>query len=929
MRKVLIAILVGICAICMVLAVGCARPAEQNQNVLSVTIDGEQTFVWKGQKAALPEPQNSDANKIFVEWQTSDGQTFDPGTALENDLVIVSVWRDKYIYSLTFDGVAYEVKEGDVLKPPVPEGREGFDFVGWFNGNKPYDESEAIVSDCAYVSRWVTKENRKDISVMPFVSIGALGGTNTAAWDSYAARDDEGIAFRFNAVADAVADDGVGIFLNVGERTGTARNGATFLIRISVAGKIEISNYPNNSKQSLISGEWGLENGIFTQTRTDSGKTIIETYIPYLFFEGVDESYAIESQDVIALTLTGEDFSTAKWDVFMREDMTGADGEAEVDRMNLADYLRFSYGGVLYEYDKNDADVFIAGNAGQEGVLVSCEGKTVLSDSEGKWTLALLSGGKSSLELTFEKAAYVSQTQRITLDPAEINYTASDIELAGVIASVKGIVKDYVSGLAVAGANVQSAYGTVSTGADGAFELENVDLSKTLSLTIAAEDYGEINVEFTSEQLIGQDFSAEIRLVSNQTVFTVEGNIKDIFGSLEDVTVSDGNGSVQTLADGSFALGVSYGDVALTFEKAGYVGYELVVKADELLAGENYICSLGEIEMQRTPVSLGSLGGTNVEYVWNGTATRDSNGLYFEYVTENDVPESDTIGVGTFLNMDYIRYSGYRTANTYLIGIYTSGKITVYNYPGTSKRAATLEGLSLEVLNKENSVTLKLFIPYSALTAKGIAVNARSDFGISLTADYSSSTWDVWMRADLLGFDGMEEVDRENSLDYLVWKADNTLSEYDVTMDRERFESLAESLGAVEEEKSIFENIAAVSTDATTTIEAIEENRLVFTDRTNFKFSTMIDAVAGMDFTYSTIAKGPQITVEQDGYLILILPATGSYKPIRTAAEEDGWTMVLQGYHITGTLTDKLNYYVKWCKAGEVFEYGKWNFFIV
>ena len=98
MRKVLIAILVGICAICTVLAVGCARPAEQNQNVLSVTIDGEQTFVWKGQKAALPEPQNSDANKIFVEWQTSDGQAFDPGTALENDLVIVSVWRDKYIY---------------------------------------------------------------------------------------------------------------------------------------------------------------------------------------------------------------------------------------------------------------------------------------------------------------------------------------------------------------------------------------------------------------------------------------------------------------------------------------------------------------------------------------------------------------------------------------------------------------------------------------------------------------------------------------------------------------------------------------------------------------------------------------------------------------------------------------------------------------
>lgn len=782
MKKVLIAILVGICAICMVLAVGCSQPVEPNENVLSVTIDGEQTYVWKGQKAALPVPKNSDENKIFVCWQTSDGQPFDPETVLEKDVAIVSVWRDKYIFTLTFDSASYEVKEGDTFSAPIPDEREGLEFVGWFNGNEPYDESEAILGDCAYESRWVTKETPKDLSKMSFVPLGTLGGTNTAAWESHAARDDEGIAFRFISASKADADDGAGVFLNVGERTGTARNGATFLIRISVAGKIEISNYPNNSKQSLISGEWSLENGIFTQTRTESDKTIIETYIPYSFFEGVDESYAIESQDVIALTLTGEDFSTAKWDVFMREDMTGADGEAEVDRMNLADYLRFSYGGVLYEYDKNDADVFIAGNAGQEGVLVSCQGKTVLSDSEGKWTLALLSGGKSSLELTFEKAAYVSRTQVIAINKGEIDYTASDIELAGVVASVKGIVKDYASGLAVVGAKISSSYGLVTSGEGGVFVLENVDLSKTLSLTITADNYGEIQIEFTSDQLIEENFEAEILLVSQETVFTIEGNVKDIFGPMEGVTVSDGSASVQTLADGSFALEVNYGNVALTFEKAGYEIYELAVKADDLLSGEGFAYSLGEIEMQKEPVSFGSLGGTNVEYVWNGTATRDSNGLYFEYTSETAVPESDTIGVGIFLNMDYPRYSGYRTTNTYLIGIYTSGKTTVYNYPGTSKRAATLEGLSLEVLNKENSVTLKLFIPYSALTAKGIAVNARSDFGISLTADYSSSTWDVWMRADLLGFDGMEEVDRENSLDYLVWKADNTLSEYDVTM---------------------------------------------------------------------------------------------------------------------------------------------------
>lgn len=84
-----------------------------------------------------------------------------------------------------------------------------------------------------------------------------------------------------------------------------------------------------------------------------------------------------------------------------------------------------------------------------------------------------------------------------------------------------------------------------------------------------------------------------------------------------------------------------------------------------------------------------------------------------------------------------------------------------------------------------------------------------------------------------------------------------------------------------------------------------------------------------MNFTYSSITNGPQVTVEEEGYLILVLPATSSYKPVRTAAEGDGWIMVLQGYNVTGTLTDKLNYYVKWCNAGEVFEYGKWNFFVL
>ena len=929
MKKILTAVLIGIFAVCMALAVGCAQPAEKNENVLSVTIDGEQTYVWKGQKAALPEPENSDADKIFVGWQTSDGQAFDPDAVLENDVTIVSVWRDKYIYTLTFDGSEYKVKEGETFPAPVPDDRDGSEFVGWFSGNKPYDESAAVTGDGVYESRWAAQEIRKDVSKMLFVPIGTVGGTNTAVWEGSAARDEDGVAFRFVSASKADADDGVGIFLNVGERTGTARNGATFLIRVSVAGQIEISNYPNNSKKALISGEETLGNGIFTQSRTENGKTVSETYIPYAFFGGVDEEYATARYDVIAFTLTGEDFATGEYDVWLREDMTGADGDAEVDRMNLADYLRFSYGGVLYEYDKNDADVFIAGNAGQEGVLVSCGGRTAVSNAEGDWRLALMSGGKDSLELIFEKPAYVPQTQTVAIDKGEIDYTASDIELAGVVASVNGIVKDYASGLAVVGAEIGSAYGSAISDNNGGFVLKDVDLSKTLSLVIRADDYGEIQIGFTSDQLIEENFEAEILLVSQETVFTIEGNVKDIFGPLEGVTVSDGNASVQTLADGSFALDVKYGDAALTFAKEGYEIYELAVTTEELLSGEAFSYPIGEIEMQKEPVSLGALGGTKVEYVWSGTAARDGSGLYFEYTSKSAVPQSDTIGVGIFLNMDSPRYSGYRTENTYLIGIYTSGKMTVYNYPGTVKKAASLEGPVSEVLYEEDSVTLKLFIPYSAFNAKGIEADALSDIGISMTADFSSSTWDVWMRDDLPGYDGTEEVDRENSLDYLVLGADNSLTEYDVTMGRDTFEEIADAFGALQGGKRLFEDYATITADEATTIETIAEGQQIFTDRANYKFTTMIEAVEGMDFTYSSIAKGPSVTVGEDGYLIMIIPATGSYKPIRTAAEEDGWVMVLQGYNVTGTLVDKLNYYVKWCEAGETFNYGKWNIFIV
>lgn len=930
MKRNFVTVLFVLCLVCSLFMAACSPTVTENENVLKVTIDGVVTYVWKGEKAALPEPKNSDENKVFVEWQTEDGKTFDPQTPLERDTTIVSVWRDKYTYTLTFDSQSYQVKEGATFKAPVPEPRDGFKFAGWFAGSVSYSE-QPVYANATYTSRWIKTESDKDFSAQTYTELGRIGGTNTAPWDGFVARDNEGIYFRFVAEQIAAGSDGVGLFLNVGERTGTARNGATFLIRISVSGMIEINNYPNNSKQTLITGEYQLGNGIFTQSETKEDKTVLQAYIPYSFFGGVDASYETDSGDVIALTLTGEDFETGKYDVWFRSDMLGADKDEEVDRMNLADYLRISYGGVLFESDSNEADTFLSGNAGQADVLVTCNGVSTVSGSDGQWNLAVLCGGEPSVELSFEKKGYQTTTKTVALSADCIEYTVEPISLESIVASVNGILKDYVSGNPITGAQIESAYGTVESGADGSFVIEGVKLAEGLLLTVTAQNYGEFVVEYTATQLTEEGFVAEVILVADTTEFTITGNVEDIFGTLEGVEVSNGVSTVSTLADGSFELVVMYGNVTLTFSKDGYISQELTVTRDQLLSGEEFTFTVGKVELMKNPVSLGTIGGDKVEYIWNGTASRNSQGLYFEFKTENVVPKSDTIGVGIFLNMDEQRFSGYRTERTYLIGLYTSGKITVYNYPNTSKKAATLEEISCEVIYTENSVEFKIFIPYQAFVANGISVNAMSDFGISMTADFDSKTWDVWMRSDLLGMDGDAEVDRENSLDYLVLDAHNTLSEYDVTMDKAKFQTLAEAIGALQENKSLFENIAQITTDSATTIEKIASGQLLFSDRTNFRFSTMIEAVEGMNFTYSTIANGPKITVSEAGYLILIMPATGSYSSLRTAAEKDGWNMVLQGYNATGVekLTEKMNYYVKWCEEGKSFEYGKWHFFIL
>jgi len=97
----------------------------------------------------------------FAGWYLGD-ELFDFDTKISGDIVLHAKWEGIGKNKITFDFNDGKNKstlevEGSVRKPGDPL-REGYKFIGWYNGNKLFDFDSDITEDITLVAKWEKQE---------------------------------------------------------------------------------------------------------------------------------------------------------------------------------------------------------------------------------------------------------------------------------------------------------------------------------------------------------------------------------------------------------------------------------------------------------------------------------------------------------------------------------------------------------------------------------------------------------------------------------------------------------------------------------------------------------------------------------------------------------------------------------------------------
>ena len=103
----------------------------------------------------------------FAGWYLGD-ELFDFDTKISGDIVLHAKWEGIGKNKITFDFNDGKNKstlevEGSVRKPGDPL-REGYKFIGWYNGNKLFDFDSEITEDITLVAKWEKQEEQSNNS---------------------------------------------------------------------------------------------------------------------------------------------------------------------------------------------------------------------------------------------------------------------------------------------------------------------------------------------------------------------------------------------------------------------------------------------------------------------------------------------------------------------------------------------------------------------------------------------------------------------------------------------------------------------------------------------------------------------------------------------------------------------------------------------
>ncbi|MDE6706255.1 MAG: InlB B-repeat-containing protein [Treponemataceae bacterium] len=120
--------------------------------------------VEEGKLATKPaNPKNGDAP--FLNW-LKDGKSFNFSTPITANITLIAEWGTPgaKIYSITFDsngGTAIDpqnVESGKTADEPSAPTKDGYIFVGWYNGDNEFDFATPIIDNTALTAKWEAVE---------------------------------------------------------------------------------------------------------------------------------------------------------------------------------------------------------------------------------------------------------------------------------------------------------------------------------------------------------------------------------------------------------------------------------------------------------------------------------------------------------------------------------------------------------------------------------------------------------------------------------------------------------------------------------------------------------------------------------------------------------------------------------------------------
>ncbi len=160
MKKSWIAVLIAFIALVLVFVF-----ANTRANNIEVSFDSlggtkvETIKVKKDSTIAKPEDPTK-KGYTFISWML-DGEEFDFSTKITKNIKLTAKWKEdtSVTYTIKFDSNggnkidSIEVKSGKITSLPIPE-REGYTFVGWFNGTKEIENGDTISKDITLKAKW-------------------------------------------------------------------------------------------------------------------------------------------------------------------------------------------------------------------------------------------------------------------------------------------------------------------------------------------------------------------------------------------------------------------------------------------------------------------------------------------------------------------------------------------------------------------------------------------------------------------------------------------------------------------------------------------------------------------------------------------------------------------------------------------------------